>query len=222
MSAASVTWTDIANIALGSINQERLASIDDTTLMAQRIRDMRRQVATEVLEEHDWGSATNRQTLSAKTGTPVGLWLQHFSLPSDFVKPTAVWNYSTDELGVDSHGGPYRHDWKAEGSTTLYVGEKTSEWPAANTLNSEKVAIAYVAYTETDLGKWSPSLRRCMALKIAVELAIGTTGDAAYLNSLENRYARQLRRAQTLDTSLEGTALQRYSNDDHTFHHGGN
>lgn len=221
MSAASITWTDIANIALGSINQERLSSIDDTTLMAQRIRDMRRQVATEVLEEHDWGSATKRQTLSAKTGDPVGLWLQHFTLPSDLVKLTTVWNFSTDDLGVDSHGGPFRHDYKQE-RATLYVGQKSTPFPIATVGgNTENVAIAYVSYTETDLGLWSPSLRRCMALKIAIELAIGTTGDANYLNSLEARYARQLRRAQTLDTSMEGTALQRYSNDDHEFHHGG-
>lgn len=221
MSASAITWTDIANLSLAMINQERLDSIDDDTQLAQRIRDMRLQIVTEVLEEHDWGSATKRATLSQKAGTPVGLYLQHFVLPSDLVRLTAVWNYSTSDLGVESHGGPYRHDWKEE-QATLYVGERTNPWPSADLSGAtEKVAVAYVAYTETDLGLWKPGLRRCIALKLAIELSIGTTGDVNYSKLLEGRFQRALRRAQTLDTSMEGASLHRYSNDDHQFHHGG-
>lgn len=220
MSATAITWTEIANLALTRINQKRLGSIDDNTVMAERIRDIRALCATEVLEEHDWGTATARALLSPKAGSPVGLWLHHYAIPSDLVRVTAVWNYETDSEGEVTHYAPFRHDWKHEGGT-LYLGQRTTRWPTVTTPSAGGVAIAYVSYTGTGLGYWSSALRRCVALKIAADLAVSTAGGVQYANQLDADYQRALRRAQTIDVSKEGAALRVYSNDDHQFHHGG-
>ena len=213
MSATTVTWTDLANQALTRINQDRINSIDDTTVLAGRIRDMRVQVATEVLEEHDWGSATKRALLSLDAASPVGLWQRQFALPSDFVRATKVWEYEVSDLGVVSHSIKFREDWKAEGSVLL-AGEDGSPFTNATKKMGELCALAYVAYVETDLGLWSPGLRKCVVYKLAAELAVGTTGGIKFQNALDSKYERQLRHAQTLDTSREGNQLHRYSNDD--------
>ena len=214
MSATTVTWTDLANQALTRLNQDRINSIDDETVLAGRIRDMRVQVATEVLEEHDWGSATKRALLSAEAGDPVGLWRRQFALPSDFVRPTKVWEYEISDTNEVSHSSQFREDWKAE-SNILYVGEEGSPFTRANGKVGELIAMAYIAYVETDLGLWSPGLRKCVVYKLAAELAVGTTGGIKFQDSLDSKYERQLRHAQTLDTSREGNQLHRYQNDDH-------
>lgn len=210
----SVTWTEIANLALTRINEERLGSISDDTVMAERIRDIREQVSSEVLEEHDWGSATKRAVLAAKAGEPDGLWLEHYAIPSDFVRCTAVWPTSLDSDDNVVHNGPPRHDWKMEGAT-LYVGQKHTPYMGSVLTTSTAHAMAYVAYNDTDLGQWSPSLRRCIALKLAIDLAVGTSGGVKFQNYLDGVYQRELDKARRMDTSREGNELHVYSNQDH-------
>lgn len=213
MSATAVTWTDLANLALIRINQDRLDSIDDETVMAGRIRDIRRQVATEVLETHDWESASKRVRLSELSGGILGLWEKSYTLPTDFIRCSFVWNHGLATDGSVSSDGPRRHDWKVEGNV-LYVGELRDN-RSSNSSSSEKMSMAYVAYTESDLGIWSPHLRRAIAAKLAADLAVGTTGGLKYSQALEADYERVLRRAQTLDTARLGNQMQRYDNKDH-------
>lgn len=213
MAVPVVTRTTIANLALARVAEERVDNVEaDQTRMAQLIRDIWDQAVVEVLEEHDWNSATNRQVLSPKAGVPDGPFTNWFDKPSDLVRLTAVWRYSEDDSGNPYHGGPFVNDFKLE-RESIYVG--SSGGPFRNTLNaSGQYACAYVRFDNADLGLWSPGLRRAIAMKLAVELSISTAGGAQYLSANEDAFERYLRKAQTRDTSREGSAFHSYSNHD--------
>lgn len=214
MSAFAATWTTIAQMALVRINQERIGSIDDDTQMAETIRDLRLQVAAEVLELHDWGSATGRSYLTAIAGEINGLWHHQYGLPVDFVRATAVWPYTVGTDGTTKRpAGVFEAAWKVEGDR-IFVGGNVGPFSGQAVAGSSGHALSYVRYQETDVGRWSPTLRRCVALKLALDLSVGTAGADNLHRSIEAEFERSLRRGAFSDTSREGAAMQRYDNGD--------
>ena len=210
-------WTNLSNAALLRINEARIVSINDTGELAQRIRDIHEDVAREVLEEHDWGSATKRVDLTevASSDPIIGLWEKRYELPADFIRATRVLpkNVATD--GTVSYGAKEITDWRAENSRIL-VGALDevlgSRFPSA-----DGVSLVYVAYDETEMGRWSPTLKRAVAALLASRLAVGTVGSVQLQAKTEAEYERLLRKAQRFDTYREGAHQVRYDNTDHGF-----
>ena len=198
-------WTPIARAALKRINEERITSIDDTTLLAQDVRDQKDDVAKEVLEAHDWNSATKREGLTKSNDPIVGMYHSHYGLPSDFVRAINVFPKGTTEDGTVVWGAVPFIDWRAE-SDKLLLGNRS---PA-----SAGVGLTYVAYDETMMGRWSPTLKAAIAALLASRLAVGTVGSTKLQDRAEAEYERLLRRAQRFDTYREGDLQQTYDNDD--------
>ena len=198
-------WTSIANSALMRLNEKRVVSINDTTALAQRIRDLKDGIAREVLEDHPWNSAAKHQVLTQTSVSGVD-W-KAFDLPSDMVRPLRVFSAQVDpdDPAVTNWSDIPLEDWRAEGDR-LIVGERL--------LSAEGVGLVFVAYDEAEMGRWSPSLQNAVACLLAARLAVGTTGGVKLAEAKEAEYYRALAKAQRLDTYREGRYQNRYDNED--------
>ena len=201
----STLLTGIANSALTRINESLLTSINDEDERAERIRHLLPDICKEVLELHDWNSATQREVVTRQTGGPHGEFAVKFSVPTDWVRQTSV-IYTSEPATGQRQYGKFFTEWKVEGRELL-LGLNPNE-------SADQVAFAYVAYNVEKAGEWSASLRNCIAVLLASRLAVGTAGGVKMAEYLEGQYERAYNRATRVDTSREGSYLDRYNPDD--------
>lgn len=193
-------WTQVANLALARISQKALVSINDDNELASRIRTVLVSVAKQVLEAHDWNSATKRVRLSKLSESPVGDWAAQYTLPADFIRATRI--FPTSETGTGWTEDPVSFErWKAE-QGVLLVGQD-SGWTTA----SGVVGLVYIAYQETNIVFWSELLKDCIACLLAVRLATNVKGSSTLSERLFREYEHLLQRAQLADTHREGNSL---------------
>lgn len=198
-------FTGIANSALTRVNESLLVSINDEDERAERIRHLLPDICKEVLEMHNWNSATKRDIVTRQAGGPHGEFSVKFTVPDDWVRQTAVLLTVEPDSGQRQYG-KYFTEWRVEGRE-LFLGLNANE-------SSDQVAFAYVAYDVTKAGEWSASLRNCMSVLLASRLAIGTVGGMKWVEFLLSEFERAYNRATRLDTSSEGSYLDRYNPED--------
>jgi len=204
----STLLTGIANSALTRINETLLTSIDDNTERAQRIRFLLPDICKEVLEMHDWNSATKREVVSRVAGGPYGEFAVKFTVPASWVRQTAVMWTSEPDSGQRAYGRPFT-EWSVQ-SRELHLGISPGE-------SADQCYFVYVAYDETQAGNWSAQLRNAIAVLLASRLAVGTAGGIKLQSALAGEFEHAVNRAMRLDTSQEGSYLDRYNPDDEGF-----
>lgn len=135
------TELTIANLALGRLGVDRIASLSDTSLRANLVNDYIVQVRQEVLESYQWSFAMKRVELSENGTTPAFEWGFTFNRPSDFIRGVSEYN---DE------------EWEEEGNVLL--------------ANAETLQMRYIAKTD-DTTLYSPTFKKVWYLTLAAEMS---------------------------------------------------
>lgn len=177
--------TEIANLALAMVGDERVTSLETDTSKEGRVcNEFMGQVRDECLVHHPWNFAKRRVGLAALTTTPAFQWSYQYQVPSDCLRVLSI---ESD----DPH-----EPWEREGDLILCNLEAP--------LN-----IQYIR-RHTDSGHWAPLFVRLVAATLAERLAIPLSASkeqAARINAeLDNarRLARQV-------DAAEGTPNPQYS-----------
>ena len=161
---------DILNRALDKLGQKPLVSVAESGPNAARVRRMWPGCRDAVLREHPWKCAIKRVKLNELKDKPVFGFSRRYQLPPDFLRMVAV---EPDLAPVE-----------IEGDTLLS--------------DAEGLALAYVARIENPR-LYDAALSEVLSLKLASELAYGTTGSVSLGEQLRAEYQQKLREARGHD-----------------------
>ena len=171
--------TQILNLALARIGENRVIDIDDTTQDAARQgRLLYEPTAREVMRAHPWNCLAARQQLAANSPAPAFGWAYSYTLPTQCVRLIKVNGYSTDD-------GYIQDLYKVEGRDIL--------------TDAENMFIEYVEYTD-DVTKFDPLLDRAIVTLLASYLASIIPADDQLAVTLRQEYETiVMPRAQRID-----------------------
>lgn len=170
---------DIINRALDKIGQKPLVSVAETGPNAARVRRMWPGCRDGVLREHPWKCATKRLSLNELKEKPAFGFSRRYQLPPDFLRLVSVY--------------PEGALVEVEGDTLL--------------ADARGLALAYVARIENPR-LYDAALAEALSLKLAAELAYGTTGSAGLAEQLLAEYRQKLKEARGHD-AREGAGQTR-------------
>jgi hypothetical protein len=158
---------NVANLALGLIAGGRIASFDDATKRAQKVREVFDFTRDAVLEDRDWSFAMDRFVVSRDPAAPA------FGYPSRYELPSAALRVVTAE----EDGTPV--DWVKEGRYVLADTEA---------LSLEVRAVMVVV----DPARWTPGFVQAFAARLAAELALPLTEKATIQADMWALYQKKL------------------------------
>ncbi|MDL2291293.1 hypothetical protein LJC09_04235 [Desulfovibrio sp. OttesenSCG-928-F20] len=165
---------DIINRALDFIGQQPLVSLDESGPVAARVQRMWPQARDAVLREHNWKCAIRRTGLNRLKDPPLFGFSARFQLPPDFLRLVAT--------------NPEGARVEVEGASLL--------------ADCGKLSVAYVARLD-DPRLYDAALAEALSLKLAAELAFGSSASTSLAQQMEVRYQQKLRDARSYD-SREG------------------
>lgn len=173
--------TDICNLALTRLNQERITDIDSpqskTADLCALYYDQTRK---EVLEDGVFNFSLKRSSLARLTTTPAFEYAYEYELPNDFIKLVYI--------GIDLINKV--EDYEIEGNKILIDnlgGSTTTALP-----------IRYV-FNATDVSKFSPSFIESLSLKLALHLCKPLTGANTDQDRMKALYDESIARAKAID-----------------------
>ena len=154
----TVTFTDIANMALGHVGGGRIENIDDDrSADAQLVRTYFDTARRAELEVYDWSFARKFQALPGAAQAPVGQWLFAYVMPVDCLAARSVQKNTTGDKRV-----PYEVTASNDGERSLLMTNMPEailrytfdqRFPSLYTVNfvmafSHRLA-AYIGYAKT-------------------------------------------------------------------------
>lgn len=147
--------TDVVNLTLTKLGQDRVININDDTEPARVIRANWDLALDYLLSSHPWKFAIVRAELAALASPPMNTWSLQYRLPEDCLKLVQVstdWIfYSTDVPTFELEGGMILTD---EGAP---------------------LPVRYVTRI-TNTGLWPPQFARTMAMQLAADCCEKLTG----------------------------------------------
>lgn len=147
--------TDVVNLTLTKLGQDRVININDDTEPARVIRANWDLALDYLLSSHPWKFAIVRAELAALAAPPLNTWSLQYRLPEDCLKLVQVstdWIfYSTDVPTFELEGGMILTD---EGAP---------------------LPVRYVTRI-TNTGLWPPQFARTMAMQLAADCCEKLTG----------------------------------------------
>lgn len=150
--------TDVVNLCLTKLGQDRVISIDDDTEPARVIRALWDLSLEALLSSHPWKFAIVRAELPALADAPLNTWSKQYQLPADCLKLVQVstdWIfYSQDVPTFDLEGGVILTD---EGAP---------------------LPVRYVA-RQSNVGLWPALFARAMAMQLAADACEKLTGSGS-------------------------------------------
>lgn len=171
----------ICNLALLSIGQQSIVSLDDGTSSADNCKTLLYDLADEVIALGPWTSCVFRQDLALISGEPTSVeWLYNYMLPTD--------PYCLKVLNITNAG--YEVPFAIEGRVLR--------------TNASSITIKYIgrpASTED----YDIYLRRTVVARLALGLAYTNTGTATTVQFAQQMYDRILKESRTFNNQ-QGTA----------------
>ena len=161
---------DIINRALDKLGQQPLVSLDEPGPNAARARRMWPGSRDAVFREHAWKCITKRLRLNELKEPPLFGFTVRYQLPPDFLRL----------VGTDPEGARI----EIEGDTLL--------------ADDRPLSLAYVARIENPR-LYDASLSEALSLKLAAEMAFGTTASSALADQLRAEYQQRLKEARGHD-----------------------
>jgi hypothetical protein len=166
------TKTQICNIALGLVGDQRIESFDNgTDPNAITMRDFYDLARDFTLQAHDWPFARKYKAL-AQTTTPVARWDYAYTLPGDYLAIGIVGD--NDDLE------PPVLEWEVADGKLL--------------MNADTCYIRYTAKITAE-GAFPPQFVDCMAVKLAALSAQRLSGSPNARLGLEDEFEKRLRSA---------------------------
>lgn len=159
----SIGPVEFCNLALYKIGEKQaLTSWPDTSTNGTICKTFFDNVLDEVLESEDWYCSTARAKLALLSDAPAFPYDHQYALPNDCLRP--VRDGVCDETGTK-----FSVPWKIEGRNLL--------------TDADDVYLIYIK-RETDLNKWTPTLRKLFVLKMAIDLCTPLAKKSAILQNL--------------------------------------
>ena len=156
------TKTDIVNKALHHLGCEKITSLTDQNKRAKLMSDIYDITRESCLEDHFWGFAKKRVTLTPLVQAPEFEWAYQFNIPSDCLK---IWKELNNE--------PYT----IEGKKVLS--------------NTNSLQIIYISNI-SDSSIFSLSFVECLSLKLARDACYSLIQSNERHAFLEKLYREQL------------------------------
>ena len=150
--------TDVVNLALTKLGQDRVISIDDDVESARVMRSLWDLTLDACLAEHPWKFAIVRDSLPALADAPLNTWSLQYQLPEACLKLVQVTT-----------------DW------VFYVMDvPTFELEGGRILTDEgaPLPVRYVTRV-TNVGLWPPLFARAMAMSLAADASEKLTGSSS-------------------------------------------
>lgn len=172
--------TQIANLALTRIGDKQIASIDSTGKTEALCKLHYPICRDSLLRMHPWNFAVKRVTLALSAITPNHEFDYQHALPSDFIK-----------MG--------RTGWEADGYNDAEYRIEGKFLLA----NDETATIEYIARI-TDVAQFDDLFVDLLAQRLAAEISMAITDNAAMTKNAWDMYTAKLQEARFQDAS-EGT-----------------
>jgi hypothetical protein len=175
--------TDIANLALGLLEEALITSYADDTGAVARLCRLHYPITRDtLLRAHPWNFAIARASLAADSAPPSSGWLYQYTLPADCVRLLPL------QTEAQFNGYPRRH--VVEGGKVL-------------TDHEAPLKILYISRA-TNTALFDPLFVDALAKGLAARLASFVTGKQSYAERLMQMAQEALRVARTAD-GMEGT-----------------
>lgn len=177
--------TNVANMALAMLGQERITRLDtDTSKPASLCNEFLSQVRDECLVLHPWSFAKRRASLPALATAPIFDWDYAYNTPAGCLR--VLW------LDADDPHEPFAVE---DGMVLSNL--------------SAPLGITYITRV-TDAGAWSPLFVRLVAGELAAMLTIPLSADKQLVAMLEQRLVRFRAEARSVNAA-EGTPRPAYA-----------
>jgi hypothetical protein len=177
---AQVSLTNVANMAMALIGQERIARLDDSSKPARLANEFLPQVRDACLVRHPWNFAIARTSLPALATAPAFGFSRAFERPADCLRVLTL-------NGANPH-----EPFQIEGSSILCSLEAP-------------LGIRYIRQV-ADAGSWSPLFVDLVAAELARRLCIPLSADKSQHAQLMQMIEQLERRARSTDAA-EGTPM---------------
>lgn len=158
----------IANQALAYLGEPRIQSLDQNTNSAKAANDMMRPSIEEVLELHDWNECRARVKPASLADAPAFGFSKAYQLPADFIRLISI---NEDEIDYELEGGK------------IFTDE-------------DDIELRYIAYPSS-VTVIRPALARAISAKLAQNISVIVTGEAAMQDKMLALFERMLARART-------------------------
>ncbi|GHV55880.1 hypothetical protein FACS1894206_10270 [Deltaproteobacteria bacterium] len=165
----SVSLVGIVNTALDHIGQSPITSLSEANPVAEKARRLLPGTLNFVLRAHLWKFAQKRVALAKLKATPAFGYQAQFQLPTDFIRLVKC------EPDVP---------FTVEGRKIL--------------CDSPRLAIVYVGHC-ADPSLFDDAFREALELKLAANMAYGSTASGGLAESLNTRYLAAVREARGYD-----------------------
>jgi hypothetical protein len=180
-----MTYTDVANAALGMICEQPLASIDDSTVAGGWVKRYFGDVVRQVLSRYPWRCARKRRVLQRDAEKPAFEWAWNYRLPADFLRVCALNGVEIGEASAEP--------FEIEGRVLL--------------TNAPEARLVYVADVTGDVGAFAQLDALCceaIAVKLAQRLCYPLTAKAELSQSLAAEFERVMLAARQKSTRDAG------------------
>jgi hypothetical protein len=160
---------DICNMALVSIGEDRIVSLDETGKIGVTCNALWVPTRDYVQSLHTWPECMKRATLTASTTSPNHEWSYAYVLPADYLALDNLYEHSA-----------LQGDYSVEANLLL------TNYGTAN--------IRYIAKV-SDTTKWSPELVEITKLKLAMDLVMALSARQEIYNMMASQFTYALEKA---------------------------
>lgn len=181
---------DIVNLGLGFIGCGPIASFDEETKLAARVKGSFDGLRDKVLEDRDWTFAIGRLAAQRDAAAPAWGYPSRYELPADVLRAIEVVDSSgagsidAFAAGLYPVGGGL--DWQKEGRFIV-----------ADTRADQLYVRAVMRVTDARV--WSPSFCQCLAARVARDLCLPLADNHALFRDMASLYRDELLEAAAND-----------------------
>lgn len=179
---ASVTKTDICNMAMDMLQEGPISDITDDEPNARRFNRNFDTLRDAFLQMHPWNFAIKSTTIAKDATDPSYGWDHRYLIPGDLLRLLPLRKRGYWEGRMMEH--------EIEGQYIL-------------TDLDTPIKVRYIFRNET-YGAWSPTAIVAFAAYLAATLAHAITGKASFAELMERRFEREFRMAKRMD-GMQGT-----------------
>jgi hypothetical protein len=176
MTARAGTEVEAANLALGHLGRDGIASLDDNSTRARAVRTFFASVRDALQQKENWGFCTGYDT-PAEMPPPAGGWpgpfKKRYALPADCLKVRSV----------ECSGA---NEWEVLSDAADPAGSEAEVKVLATNLTAPKVCYTRLIAA---VRLWSPKFLTAFSHELAAAIAPKLTGSTAKADS-ERNFAR--------------------------------
>ncbi len=147
-----VSTVDVVNVALRRVGATRITSLNEGSASAVVANDLFTEVLDDLLRQHFWNFATEREKLAQLTETPTFEFDHAYTMPAGWIRTVSVHPNS-------------------EGAGTMFYREEQVKDKRVIVTSADEVFLRYIVRV-TDPNLWPADFRNAMSMTLARDFAI--------------------------------------------------